>query len=145
MNEELQSTNDELHIINNALRERSVELDDARTFLDSLVNSIHLGMVVVDREMRVLVWNHGCEELWGLRADETTGQLLTALDLGLPVDQVRPLIGNAFVDPDNPGEAVVDAVNRRGRPTQVRVSCTGFQSPTADGVNGALLLMQAHS
>jgi two-component system CheB/CheR fusion protein len=144
MNEELQSTNDELHTINDALRERTVQLDDARTFLDSLINSIHLGMVVVDREMRVLVWNRGCEELWGLRADETTGQLLTALDLGLPVDQVRPLIGNAFVDPVDPGEAVIDAVNRRGRPTQVRVTCTGLQSAPESGINGALLLMEAH-
>jgi two-component system CheB/CheR fusion protein len=145
MNEELQSTNDELHTINDALRERTVQLDDARAFLDSLVNSIHLGMVVVDREMRVLVWNRGCEELWGLRADETTGQLLTALDVGLPVDQVRPLIGNAFVDPVDPGEAIIDAVNRRGRPTQVRVTCTGFQSAPESGINGALLLMEAHS
>jgi two-component system CheB/CheR fusion protein len=143
--EELQSTNDELHTINDALRERTVELDDARTFLDSLVNSIHVGMVVVDREMRVLVWNRGCEELWGLRADETTGQLLTALDLGLPVEAVRPLIGNAFVDPVEPGEAVIDAVNRRGRPTQVRVTCTGFQSAPESGINGALLLMEARS
>ncbi|OBI50694.1 chemotaxis protein CheR [Mycobacterium kyorinense] len=144
MNEELQSTNDELHTINDALRERSVELDDARTFLDSLVNSVHLGMVVVDREMRVVVWNHRCEELWGLRADETTGEVLTALDIGLPMDNVRPLIGNAFVDPDNPGESIVEAVNRRGRPTQVRVTCTGFQAPEG-GVNGALLLMDAQS
>ncbi len=145
MNEELQSTNDELHTINDALRERSVELDEARTFLDSLVNSIHLGMVVVDREMRVVVWNRGCEELWGLRADETTGQVLTSLDIGLPTDQVRPLIGNAFVDPANPGEAFVDAVNRRGRPTRVRVTCMGFQSSLEDGVNGALLLMEPQS
>lgn len=145
MNEELQSTNDELHTINDALRERSVELDDARAFLDSLVNSIHLGMVVVDREMRVVVWNRGCEELWGLRTDEATGQILTSLDIGLPVEQVRPLIGNAFVDPDNPGEAVVDAVNRRGRPTQVRVTCAGFHSSLDDGVNGALLLMEVRS
>jgi two-component system, chemotaxis family, CheB/CheR fusion protein len=145
MNEELQSTNDELHTINDTLRERSVELDDARTFLDSLINSIYLGMVVVDREMRVVVWNRGCEELWGLRADETLGKVLTALDIGLPVDQIRPLIGNAFVDPDNPGESVVEAVNRRGRPTQVRVSCTSFQSSAEDGVKGALLLMDAQS
>lgn len=65
MNEELQSTNDELHTINDTLSERSGELDDARTFLRSLVDSVHLGMTVVDREMRVVVWNHGCEELWG--------------------------------------------------------------------------------
>jgi two-component system CheB/CheR fusion protein len=58
---------------------------------------------------------------------------------------VRPLIGNAFVDPETPGETIVDAVNRRGRPTQVRVTCTGFQSSLEDGVNGALLLMEPQS
>lgn len=143
MNEELQSTNDELHTINDTLRERSIELDDARTFLDSLVNSVHLGLVVVDREMRVVVWNRGCEDLWGLRADETVGSVLTGLDIGLPMDNVRSLIGNAFVDPERPGEALVGAVNRRGRPTNVRVVCTGFQAPGDGGVNGALLLMEA--
>ncbi len=142
MNEELQSTNDELHTINDTLRERSIELDDARTFLDSLVNSVQLGLVVVDREMRVVVWNRGCEELWGLRSDETVGTTLTTLDIGLPMDNVRPLIGNAFVDPDNPGEALVDAVNRRGRAAKVRVICTGFQAPGEGGVNCALLLME---
>jgi two-component system CheB/CheR fusion protein len=141
MNEELQSTNDELHTINDTLRERSVELDDAKNFLDSLTNSVQLGMVVVDREMRVVVWNRGCEDLWGLRADETTGSKLTTLDIGLPLEDVRPMIGNAFVDPDSCGETVVDAVSRRGRPARVRVLCTPFRS--SDGtVGGALLLME---
>jgi two-component system, chemotaxis family, CheB/CheR fusion protein len=142
MNEELQSTNDELHTINDTLRERSLELDDARTFLDSLVNSVRFGLVVVDREMRVLVWNRCCEELWGLRADETNGETLTSLDFGLPMDTVGRLIRNAFVDPDKPGETVIEAVNRRGRSTQVRVICTSFQPPDG-GVSGALLLMDA--
>ncbi|OMC55674.1 chemotaxis protein CheR [Mycobacterium sp. IS-836] len=141
MNEELQSTNDELHTINETLRERSVELDDAKNFLDSLINSVQLGMVVVDREMRVVVWNRGCEDLWGLRADETTGSKLTGLDIGLPIDTVRPLIGNAFVDSDTSSQTVVDAVNRRGRPAQVRVTCTPFRSAGED-VRGALLLME---
>jgi two-component system, chemotaxis family, CheB/CheR fusion protein len=140
MNEELQSTNDELHTINDMLRERSLELDDARTFVDSLINSVRLGMVVVDREMRVVVWNRGCEELWGLRADETVGKTLTALDIGLPMEPVRPLIGNAFVDPESSGEAMVDAVNRRGRSTRVNVTCTSFRS-SEGAVGGALLLM----
>jgi two-component system CheB/CheR fusion protein len=141
MNEELQSTNDELHTINGTLHERSVELDNAKNFLDSLISSVQLGMVVVDREMRVVVWNRGCEDLWGLRADETTGTRLTELDIGLPLDGVRPLIGNAFVDPDSSGEAVVDAVNRRGRPARIRVVCTSFRSSLGT-VGGALLLME---
>jgi two-component system, chemotaxis family, CheB/CheR fusion protein len=144
MNEELQSTNDELHTINDTLRERSLELDDAKTFLDSLINSVQLGMVVVDREMKIVVWNRGCEDLWGLRADETTGSPLTSLDIGLSLETVRPLIGNAFVDPDSFGETQVDAVNRRGRPARVRVTCTSFRS--GDGaVGGALLLMEVVS
>jgi two-component system CheB/CheR fusion protein len=141
MNEELQSTNDELHTINEALRESSLELDAARNFLDSLLNSVQHGVVVVDREMRVVVWNRGCEELWGLRSDETAGVPLTALDIGLPMDSVRPLIGNAFVDSDGAGETIVEAVNRRGRPARVRVTCTAFR-PVDDGVGGALLLME---
>jgi two-component system CheB/CheR fusion protein len=141
MNEELQSTNDELHTINDMLRERSLELDDAKNFLDSLINSVQLGMVVVDREMRVVVWNRGCEDLWGLRADETTGTRLSGLDIGLPMDTVRPLIGNAFVDPDSFGETQVDAVNRRGRRTRVRITCSSFRSGEGT-VGGALLLME---
>lgn len=124
--EELQSTNDELHTINDMLHERSVELHDAKSFLDSLIDSVRHGMVVVDRGPKVILWNRGCEVLWGLRADETTGTRLTSLDIGLPLDTVRPLIGNAFVDPESAGETVVDPVNRRGRPARVRITCTSF-------------------
>ncbi|WP_396927386.1 CheR family methyltransferase [Mycolicibacterium sp.] len=139
-NEELQSTNDDLHTINDTLRERSAELDEARTFLGSLVDSVARGMVVVDREMRVVVWNRDCDEMWGLRADETVGASLTSLDIGLPMESIRPLIGNAFVDAAG-GEVVVDAVNRRGKHTRVRVTCSAFRS--AEGsVTGALLFME---
>ncbi|WP_326549112.1 CheR family methyltransferase [Mycolicibacterium sp. ND9-15] len=139
-NEELQSTNDELHTINDALRERSIEVEETKSFLDSLVNSIHFGMVIVDREMRVMLWNRGCEELWGLRADEAVGSALASLDIGLRADDVKPLIGQAFVDPGLTAETVLDAVTRRGRQARVRIICTGFRS--SEAVTGALLLME---
>jgi two-component system CheB/CheR fusion protein len=142
INEELQSTNDQLQTINDALRDRGIELDEARTFLDALVTSVQAGMVVIDREMRVMVWNRASEELWGMRANETIGSLLTSLDIGLPLDEVKPLIGKAFVDPDSIGETIVDAVNRRGRKIKVHITCTAFHS-LQDSVNGALLLMEA--
>jgi two-component system, chemotaxis family, CheB/CheR fusion protein len=62
------------------------------------------------------------------------------LDIGLPLESRRPLIGNAFVDPDSTGETEVDAVNRRGRPARVRITCTPFRSSEGT-VRGALLLM----
>src|SRR5262249_57341396 len=98
-------------------------------------------MVVVDREMRVAVWNRGSEELWGLRSGETTGESFTSLDIGLPMDTVRPMIGNAFVDGDSSGQTVVDAINRRGRAARVRVTRSPFRS-TNGTVGGALLLME---
>jgi two-component system CheB/CheR fusion protein len=141
MNEELQSTNDELHTINETLGERSGELDEARTFLNSLVNSMAMGMLVVDREMRVVEWNRGAEELWGLRSAETMGTQVTSLDIGLPIGELKPLIGNAFVDPEAVGETTLKAVNRRGRKIDLRVSCTAFRFGEAS-VKGALLLME---
>jgi len=144
MNEELQSTNDELHTINDELRARSLELDEARNFAESLINSMRVGLVVLDREMRVVAWNRACEELWGLRSDETAGSLLFSLDFGLPMEEIKPLIGKAFVDVDSVGETTIDAVNRRGRAAKVQVTCTAFRA-SDDTINGALLLMDAQS
>src|SRR6195952_1475791 len=141
MNEELQSTNDELHTINDTLNERSGELEEARTFSDSLVNSVRSGLVVVDRETRVLVWNSAAAELWGVRTDEVTGAALAQLDIGLPMDDIKPMIGNAFVDADSAGTAIVEAVNRRGRAVRLLVSCTAWVSTTG-AITGALLLME---
>jgi two-component system CheB/CheR fusion protein len=98
-------------------------------------------MVIVDREMRVVVWNRGCEDLWGLRSDEVAGELLVSLDIGLPFEDIKPLIGKAFVDPDITAETVIDAVNRRGRAAKVRVMCSGFRSASGSA-SGALLLME---
>lgn len=141
INEELQSTNDELHTINETLRERGIELDEATRFIDSLVNSIQFGIALVDKEMRITLWNRGCEDLWGLRREEVEGSLLNSLDIGLPIEPLKPLIGHAFVEPDSAAETVVTAVNRRGRETRVRVTCTGFRSAGGDRPSGALLLM----
>jgi len=141
MNEELQSINDELHTINDTLGERSGELDEARSFLSSLVNSMAMGMIVVDREMQVVEWNRCCEELWGLRSAEAIGAPITSLDIGLPIGELKPLIGNAFVDPEAIGETRMNAVNRRGRQIGLRVTCTSFRSG-GGSVTGALLLME---
>ena len=98
MNEELQSTNDELQAINDTLRERSVELDEVNDFLESILTSIQSGIVVVDAEMRVLAWNRGAEELWGLRPDEAPGQHLLNLDIGLPMAELQPAVRGALQD-----------------------------------------------
>ncbi|MFC0438308.1 CheR family methyltransferase [Kutzneria buriramensis] len=141
MNEELQSTNDELQTINDRLSERSVELDDLNNFLESILTSLRSGVIVVDPEMRVIVWNRGSEELWGLRRDEADGQHLLNLDIGLPLAELRPLVRSALVDADPMRETTLAAVNRKGRTVSVRVVASPLKG--RDGATeGAILVLE---
>jgi two-component system, chemotaxis family, CheB/CheR fusion protein len=141
MNEELQSTNDELQVINDALRERSAELYDVNDLLGSILTGIRAGVVVVDREMRVLAWNAGAQDLWGVRSDEAPGQHLLNLDVGLPLGEVQPLVRDALTDAEYLRETRLAAVNRRGRRIEVRLICSALLSANGD-LRGALLMME---
>ena len=82
-------------------------------------------MAVLDPELRVLVWNHGSEDLWGVRQEEVQGQQFLNLDIGLPLDQIRPALRQATSGTDNDSQStVVEATNRRGRPIRCRVTCS---------------------
>ena len=140
-NEELQSTNDELQTINNELRERSNELDEVNEFLESIMNSWHSGVTVVDPSMRVVVWNSGAEDLWGLRPNEAEGEHLLNLDIGLPVGELRPLVRPALADRAYSSEIQLAAVNRRGRHIVVRVVCSSLRSRSGLPT-GAILIME---
>ncbi|MCO1577425.1 PAS domain S-box protein [Crossiella sp. SN42] len=140
MNEELQSTNDELQSINDELRERSGELDAANGFLAAILTSLRSGVAVLNRDLHVQVWNRRAEDLWGLRTEETVGQHFLNLDIGLPVDQIRPTIKQILTGGDSQ-ELELAAVNRRGRAITVRVLCSALRAPGAE-TTGVILLME---
>jgi two-component system CheB/CheR fusion protein len=141
MNEELQSTNAELQSINAELRERTDELDTMNVFMDSVLTSVRLGVVVVDAQMRVQVWNGLSEDLWGLRGAEVIGEPFLDLDIGLPVDQLAAAIRGCIAGEESYGEMVLDSVNRRGRRIRCRVMCSPLRGPGRTG-HGAILLME---
>jgi two-component system CheB/CheR fusion protein len=141
MNEELQSTNDELQAINDELRDRTGDLNQAKDFLETILTGLRAGVAVLDAEMRVLVWTRHAEDLWGLRQEETVGQYFLNLDIGLPTQELRPLIRRTLSGEIGPHETVLSAVNRRGRPILVRVA--GSPLDNMDGkASGAILLME---
>ncbi|MEY2535863.1 MAG: two-component system, chemotaxis family, CheB/CheR fusion protein [bacterium] len=139
MNEELQSTNEELETINDELRERSHEFTEVNAFLETILSSMGVGVVVVDRDQRVQVWNAESAELWGVRADEATGRHLFGLDIGLPFDGVRGALRRVLADGDERAEVVVEALNRRGRSLTLQVTCVPLGVVPGD-VTGAILL-----
>jgi two-component system CheB/CheR fusion protein len=144
MNEELQSTNDELHSINDQLRVSTAQLDDANAFLQAVLTSLEAGVIVVDGDLHIRIWNRRAEDLWGLRTAEVIGQHFLNLDIGLPFEQLRPLLRGALGPDAQPGVATIDAVNRRGRSVVVRVVCTPlgrWGGVTPD--YGAIIVMEA--
>jgi two-component system CheB/CheR fusion protein len=141
-NEELQSTNDELQTINERLHESTAKLDSANEFLAAILTSLRSGVAVVDRDLRVQIWNRRAEDLWGLRAEEAVGEHLLNLDIGLPTGELRPLVRRVLGGEEAPQDVRLAAINRRGRPLEVRVVCTAL-SANGHPVEGAILLMES--
>jgi two-component system CheB/CheR fusion protein len=139
MNEELHSTNDELQTINDELRERTDQLDDVNSFLASVLTGLRAGVAVLDRDLRIQVWNRPAEDLWGLRAEEAIGQHFLDLDIGLSVDRLRVQVRHAVADGGEDFEVVLPALNRFGRHVDVRV--VGSALRRDDDVRGAVLVM----
>jgi two-component system CheB/CheR fusion protein len=96
------------------------------------------GVIVVDREMRVRVWNRQAEELWGLRPNEVAGQHMLSLDIGLPVEQLAQPLRRAVADGEST-ELVTAAVNRRGREVRCRVTLMPLSSAAGD-IEGAIAI-----
>jgi len=139
MNEELQSTNEELETINDELRERSHELNEVNAFLETILSSMGVAVIVVDREQRVQIWNGESTELWGMRADEAQGKHLFGLDIGLPLDGVRTALRQVLAGDQERAAVEVEAHNRRGRTMRVRVTLLPMGVAPGD-VTGVILL-----
>jgi two-component system CheB/CheR fusion protein len=145
MNEELQPTNEELETINDELRDRTAELNQVNDFLEAILTSLGIGVAVVDRQQRVQVWNHRAEDLWGLRQDEAVDHHLLSLDIGLPVERLAGPLRAVLGGSSEREEALVAAVNRRGRTLECSTTILPLVSPGAtDGqlVCGAIVLME---
>ncbi|HEX8391970.1 MAG TPA: CheR family methyltransferase, partial [Longimicrobium sp.] len=141
MNEELQSTNEELETTNDELHRRTASLNDVNAYLASVLTSLRAGVVVVDREMLVQVWNRSMEELWGLRADEVNGQPLLHLDIGLPVEQLKAPLRAVLEARADYQESELDAVNRRGRPVRCHIAMSPLRSSTGE-IRGTVILLE---
>ena len=142
INEELQSTNEELQTINEELRRRTDELNDVNAFMESILRSMRGSVVVVDRELRVQVWNGKSEDLWGLRSSEVRHKNFLNLDFGLPVEQLRASLRACLTQEFAFADMTVEAVNRRGKSITCKVTCSPLFDGSGDQITGIILLME---
>jgi two-component system CheB/CheR fusion protein len=144
MNEELQATNEELETINDELRDRTTEVNELNDFLEAILTSLRIGVVVVDAGQRVQVWNRRAEDLWGVRPDEAIAQDLLSLDMGLPTERVAAALGAVLTGASARERLELEAVNRRGRAIVCSTSVLPLIGGTDGdrGVRGAIILME---
>jgi two-component system, chemotaxis family, CheB/CheR fusion protein len=141
MNEELQSTNEELETINTELRQRGEDLNHANSLLKSILGGIRVGVAVLDRNLRVMLWNDRAEDLWGLRADEVRDGHFMNLDIGLPVEQLRQNIRACLAGESTQERTILEARDRRGRPIRCEITCAPLLNPERE-IRGAIVLME---
>lgn len=128
--------------MNDELRQRTFELNDVNAFLETILTTIGLSVVVLDRQLHVQLWNGQSRELWGLSADDVEGRHLLGLDIGLPVEQLRPMLLACLKGDDGGQEMTLDAVNRRGKAIRCKVSCMTLSSLDDGVVTGLILMME---
>lgn len=138
LKEELDQAHEELQQINRALTARSIELDEVTRLVSSVVRSLGDAVVVLNAELRVIVWSRGAEELWGVGADEAVGGAFASLDIGLPLESLMPCLRAALA-----GEiqgTVLEAVNRRGLPMPLAVRLSRLRTED-DEAHGLIMAM----
>jgi two-component system CheB/CheR fusion protein len=138
VNEELHSTNEELEALNAELHRRTTEWGTTNAILHSILTGLRVGVAVVDRNLTILLWNHGAEKLWGLRADAIRGRSLLSVDLDLPAEQLG--LPGFLAGARTHMEMTVDA-SCRGRAFRCRITCTPFLGP-GGGRAGVVLVME---
>jgi two-component system, chemotaxis family, CheB/CheR fusion protein len=141
LNEELQSTNEELETMNDELRRRTSELNSVNDFMDVVMSSMRSAVVVTDAQMRVQHWNARAQDLWGLRAFEAEGRRLDDLDIGIDLKAFDQSFKGCLQGTGNFDDVVIEAVNRRGKRINVRVSCSRLASKD-NTPRGLLVLME---
>jgi two-component system CheB/CheR fusion protein len=142
MNEELQSSNEELETINDELRHRTLELSDMNSFLETILTTIGMAVIVVDPQQHVQIWNAQAKEMWGLTSEEAEDQHLLSLDIGLPVEQLKGPVRAALSGEDGRQEVILPATNRRGRSFQCHVSCLPLGARRDGNVSGVIIMME---
>jgi two-component system CheB/CheR fusion protein len=95
------------------------------------------GVIVLDTNNQVLIWNDYCKELWGLSNEEVNGQSIFELDTGLPVESLRNPLRTFIQLKKEYDELTLSAVNRRGK----KITCVVRMTPLISEKNAGSVLL----
>lgn len=128
-NEELQSINEALEVTNEELHSLAGNIDNRNIFLEAILSSIPSGVIAIDDQFQILVWNERSEDQWGLRAEEVVSKKLSDIDVGLPLHEVVKILIDPVTSAADHNNIKLSAINRRGRSVSCDVRITKFNEP----------------
>ncbi len=105
-NEELQATNEELSTVNDELQAKSILLTEANETLSNIQNSLEMGIVLVDEDLRIKRFTPQVLRLFGIM-DGDIGQRLSRVPSHINIPQF---------------DQQIDGVIREGVPRRLEVS-----------------------
>jgi two-component system CheB/CheR fusion protein len=126
------------------MNRRTEELNQVNAFLESILKSMRGGVVVLNEELNIRIWNDKAEDLWGLRKAEVQGKNFLNLDIGLPVERLKQSIWACLARESDQFELTLAAINRRGKSIQCKVICVPLLQSTNE-VHDVILLMEESS
>jgi two-component system CheB/CheR fusion protein len=112
------------------------------SFLETVLTTMGMAVIVLDRDQQVRSWNTHARELWGLTPEEAEGQHLFSLDIGLPMAKLRRQLKGVLSGQSGREQLVVEATNRRGRSFQCQVTFLRLGTIGEDGSPGAVIMME---
>jgi two-component system, chemotaxis family, CheB/CheR fusion protein len=139
LNEEARSSNEEMESVNEELRVQAQQAASYRHFLESTLRAMNGGIVVVDQRHCIITWNRWSENTWGLRAEEVSGMKFEALDIGLPIRQLRDGMADVLSGRQEQVDHSLEGIDRRGRRILCRIRISGLIDD--DGQNLGLVLV----
>ncbi len=128
LNEEARSSNDEMESVNEELRIQGEQAASYRLYLESVLRAMNGGIIVIDAKHNIQSWNRWSENTWGLRAEEVVGTSFDALDIGLPLRDLRDALSAIQDGSEEQIDREMEGVDRRGR----RILCRVRMSPLSD-------------
>ncbi|MBX3221473.1 MAG: PAS domain-containing protein [Labilithrix sp.] len=137
MNEELQSTNEELQTINEELRQRGTELNQTHALFDAVLASLHVGIAVLDRELRVFTWNAKMTELLGVRPRDAEGKHFASLEGALPLREIAASL-RAALEAREESRRTLDGKSARGDALKLEVRVSPLRG---EGMRGVIVLV----
>lgn len=137
MNEELESTNEELQTINEELRQRGTELNQTHALFGAVLASLHVGVAVLDRELRVFTWSSKMSELLGIRPRDAAGRHFASLEGPLPFGEIAASL-RAALEESKESVCTIDGGGPRGDASRLEVRVSPLRG---DGMRGVIVLV----